>query len=233
MSYQKRPILRGDAASDYENYLRTNELLNLQRGPEEWKHRDELLFTVVHQVSELWLKLATAEISEATKHLRNENLREPQRLLNRAVLCIHQMHSALDLLETMSPWDYQQVRQSLGHGSGFDSPGFNQLRRAVPLLGREFFSYLHKFDTDLLKIYTEDRKNEDLYQIAECLLEVDARISLWRFRHLKAVGRNIGWSVSGTQGTPVEILAKLNSFSFFPELWEVRTQITSQVNSES
>jgi tryptophan 2,3-dioxygenase len=57
-------------------------------------------------------------------------------------------------------------------------------------------------------------------------LELDERVSLWRSRHFKVVERSIGSGVSGTQGTPVEVLAKLNSFSFFPELWGIRTELT-------
>ena len=48
------PILPGPAGSDYERYLRTDELLALQKGADEWAHRDELLFQTVHQSSELW-----------------------------------------------------------------------------------------------------------------------------------------------------------------------------------
>ena len=53
-----KPILPGPGASDYERYLRTDELLALQKTPEEMVHRDERLFQTVHQSSELWLKLA-------------------------------------------------------------------------------------------------------------------------------------------------------------------------------
>src|SRR5918997_1525221 len=59
------PVLPGPGASDYERYLRTDELLALQKGPGEWVHRDELLFQTVHQSSELWLKLAVTEVGEA------------------------------------------------------------------------------------------------------------------------------------------------------------------------
>ena len=59
----EEPILSGPGASDYERYLRTDELLALQKGPEERVHRDELLFQTVHQSSELWLKLAVAEVA--------------------------------------------------------------------------------------------------------------------------------------------------------------------------
>ena len=227
MSYAKPPVLQGTAKSDYENYVRTDELLSLQKGPDEWEHRDELLFAVVHQSSELWLKLATSEVTETIAQLKANNLREAHRLLSRAVLCIHQTHSALDMLEKMSPWDYQQVRRALGHGSGFDSPGFNGLRKAVPQLGKEFHRLLEAQNLPLLDLFLNDRKYEDLYQLAEWLLELDERIGLWRQRHFKVVERSSGMKVQGTQGTPVEILAKLNSFSFFPELWDIRTEITN------
>ena len=227
MSYAKPPVLAGSGKSDYENYLRTDELLSLQKNSDQWEHRDELLFTIVHQTSELWLKLASSEVAEAIEKLRKDNLREPQRLLSRAVLCIHQTHNALDMLEKMSPWDYQQVRRALGHGSGFDSPGFNQLRKLIPNLGAEFRRLLEQEKIDLITLFLNDRIFEDLYQLAEWLLELDERISLWRSRHFKVVARSIGQEVAGTQGTPVEVLARLNNFTFFPELWSVRTEITN------
>jgi tryptophan 2,3-dioxygenase len=65
------PILPGKGASDYERYLRTDELLALQKTAEERTHPDELLFQTVHQSSELWLKLATSEVERATAHVRD------------------------------------------------------------------------------------------------------------------------------------------------------------------
>jgi len=227
VSYAKSPVLTGSGKSDYENYLRTDELLSLQKNSDQWEHRDELLFTIVHQTSELWLKLASSEVAEAIEKLRKDNLREPQRLLCRAVLCIHQTHNALDMLEKMSPWDYQQVRRALGHGSGFDSPGFNRLRKSIPDLGAEFHRLLKQEKIDLITLFLNDRIFEDLYQLAEWLLELDERIALWRSRHFKVVARSIGQDVEGTQGTPVEVLSRLNTFTFFPELWSVRTEITN------
>ena len=49
----------------------------------------------------------------------------------------------------------------------------------------------------------------------------------WRQRHFKVVERSIGLHVSGTQGTPVEVIGQLRDKSFFPELWDVRTEITN------
>jgi len=227
MSEAKKPVLEGSAKSDYENYVRTDELLSLQKGPDEWEHRDELLFAVVHQSSELWLKLAISEVGEAIACLKKNDIRIALRMIDRVILCMRQCHYALDMLEKMSPWDYQQVRRALGHGSGFDSPGFNGVRKNVPLLGKEFTRLLNEAGIDLLTLFLNDRKYEDLYQLAEALLELDERVILWRHRHFKVVERSIGAKVSGTQGTPVEILSKLNSFCFFPELWDIRTTITN------
>ena len=83
-----QPILPGDAPSDYERYLRTEELLALQKEPEERSHPDELLFQTVHQASELWLKLATSEIERATAHVRDGEVAAALRLLRRASLCM-------------------------------------------------------------------------------------------------------------------------------------------------
>ena len=69
-----QPILEGGAASDYERYLNTDQLLGLQKGPDEWVHRDELLFQVTHQSSELWLKLAASDTGEAVQLIEQASL---------------------------------------------------------------------------------------------------------------------------------------------------------------
>ena len=80
-----QPVLPGEGASDYERYLRTDELLALQKTPEEQVHRDELLFQTVHQSSELWLKLACFEVEGATARLRDGDCAAAIRLLRRSV----------------------------------------------------------------------------------------------------------------------------------------------------
>jgi tryptophan 2,3-dioxygenase len=126
----------------------------------------------------------------------------------------------------MSPWEYQEVRRVLGHGSGFDSPGFRGIRRVSPGLYAAFESLRREHGLTLLEVYTQGREHEDLYQLAEALIEWDERVSLWRFRHYQVVARIIGEDVVGTQGTPVDVLAELTKQKMFRELWHVRTQLT-------
>ncbi len=222
------PILAGPGASDYERYLRTDELLALQKTPEERAHHDELLFQTVHQSSELWLKLAGEEMELATTHLGAGEIAPALRLLRRSILCFRLVTQALDMLELMSPWEYtSDIRPVLGHGSGFDSPGWSRIRHAAPELGEAFHALRREAGLSLADVYVQGREREDLYQLAEALTELDEWATTWRLRHFMVVERSIGGDVVGTQGTPVELLGKLVNKKLYPELWKVRTELTN------
>jgi tryptophan 2,3-dioxygenase len=221
-----QPVLAGEGASDYERYLRTDDLLALQKGTDEQVHRDELLFQTVHQASERWLQLAWTEVKEAPRLLGEKELAPAERLLRRAVECIEYVIGQLDMLEQMSPWEYQEIRKVLGHGSGFDSPGFREIRKVTPELGQAFQQLLRDKGLNVVELYRQGREHEDLYQLAEQLIAWDERIALWRMRHYLVVARVIGDQVVGTQGTPVELLGGLIKHRFFPELWAARNRLT-------
>jgi tryptophan 2,3-dioxygenase len=226
MSERSKPILPGTAPTDYERYLRTEELLSLQKSPGEVVHRDEHLFQTVHQSSELWLKLACLELEQATSLLAGDGAAAAVRLLRRANECMSLVTEQLHMLDHLSPADYAVVRTALGHGAGFDSPGFRQVHRVSPALGDAFNALLARRGLSLLDLFNAGYTHEDLYQLAEQLMTWDERVILWRFHHLKVVERIIGGNVIGTQGTPVEVLGKRIDVRFFPELWSVRDEIT-------
>ncbi|MDQ3822699.1 MAG: tryptophan 2,3-dioxygenase family protein [Actinomycetota bacterium] len=229
-----QPVLPGPGASDYERYLRTDELLALQKEPEERAHHDELLFQTVHQASELWIRLAWTEAEVATEHLRAGEVAPALRLLRRSVDCMKLVHQALDMLEQMSPWEYTRwIRPVLGHGSGFDSPGFRGIRRVSPELGEAFAALRREAGLSVSELYQRGREFEDLYQLAELLIEWDERVSVWRFRHYKVVARVIGDEVVGTQGTPVELLGGLIKQKLYPDLWRARNELTSLAKEET
>jgi tryptophan 2,3-dioxygenase len=227
-----QPVLAGQGASDYERYLRTDELLALQKTAEEQVDRDELLFQTVHQASELWLQLAWTEAEEATRLLERGELERAERLLRRSCLCLDYVIAQLEMLEALSPWEYQAIRKVLGHGSGFDSPGFREIRRVTPQLGQAFHARLREAGLELTELYVQGREQERHYQLAELLIGWDERIALWRMRHYLVVARVIGDSVVGTQGTPVELLGGLIKHRFYPELWAVRNRLTELANEE-
>jgi tryptophan 2,3-dioxygenase len=226
MTDLNEPILPGTAATDYERYLRTDELLSLQKTSDEVVHRDEHLFQAVHQTSELWLKLACLEIDAATTLVDDGRAASATRLLRRANDALTLLTHQLNMLEHMSPADYAVVRTALGHGAGFDSPGFRRVHRSSPLLGEAFDRLLKRRGVELIDVYERGYEREDLYQLAEQMITWDERAIVWRFQHLKTVERIIGGHVIGTQGTPVEVLGKRIDIRFFPDLWLVRDEIT-------
>ncbi len=226
------PVLSGSGASDYERYLRTDELLSLQKTERDWVHRDELLFTTVHQTSELWLKLAAAEVEEAARLMEERSLAAALRLLRRAVLALDYVTDALEMLERMSPWEYQQIRVVLGHGSGFDSPGFRAVAAATRRAGRAFTGLVEAAGLDLVELYQRGREFEELYQGAEALTDWDERIWVWRLRHYATVVRSIGEDTQGTQGTPVAVLGKLIAQHQLPELWKARATLVERFDAQ-
>jgi tryptophan 2,3-dioxygenase len=219
------PVLAGSGASDYERYLRTDELLALQKTAEQWVHRDELLFQTVHQSSELWLKLAAGEVEEAALLFESGSVWAAVRLIRRAVMALGYVTNSLEMLEQMSPWEYQEIRVVLGHGSGFDSPGFRAVASATRNAGRAFAGLVRRAGLELVELYQRGREFEDLYQAAEALTDWDERIWIWRFRHYAVVARSLGEDTQGTQGTPVAVLAKLIAQRQLPELWRARAAL--------
>ena len=220
------PVLPGTAGSDYERYLRTEELLALQKRPEERVHRDELLFQSVHQTSELWLKFTVSEVDEAMRLLGEDALLEAARLLRRAIRALQFVTDQLDMLDLLDPWDYQFVRSALGHGSGFDSPGFRELTRALQAIAPAFDAVLARAHIDdVTELYLHRTEHAEIHQIAELLTDFDEQLRVWRVRHYTVVARAIGEESIGIQGTPVQLLARLIGQRQLPKLWEARSRL--------
>jgi tryptophan 2,3-dioxygenase len=226
----KKPILLGKGASDYERYLRTDELLSLQKLPEEFLHKDEMTFQVVHQASEVLLKGVAWELGRARTHIEEGDFANAARLIRRANHMLDYPISMLHVLETITPYDYHIIRAGLGHGSGLDSPGFLSMLHVGPRLGEVFHAQLRKANLSVDDLYRRHDEFFGLHDVAEYLLDFDERIQLFRFHHLKLAQRIIGGGVIGTMGTPVEVLHQRMEHLFYKDLWDVRNQITAKSN---
>jgi tryptophan 2,3-dioxygenase len=229
----RSPILPGTAASDYERYLRTDELLALQKTPEEMLHPDELTFQVTHQASELLMKGAAWELDRARLLIQQGDYKNAARLLRRANKMLDHPLRMLALLESITPYEYHVIRAGLGHGSGLDSPGFLALLHIAPRLGEAFFEQVSKASLTLEELYRRHTEFFELHEVAEELVDYDEHIQLFRYAHLKLAQRIIGGGVVGTMGTPVEVLRQRMEFPLYRALWDVRNEITSQVNAEN
>lgn len=227
-----KPILPGKGASDYERYLRTDELLALQKSPEELRHADEITFQVIHQSSELLLKGACFELGRVRDCIAAAEFRDAARLLQRACMMLEYPIQMLHVLETFTPYDYHLIRAGLGHGSGLDSPGFLGLLHIGPRIGEAFFAQLEKAGITVEEMYRRYPEFTGLHDTAEAMLDFDERVQLFRYHHLKLAERIIGGGVIGTMGTPVEVLKQRQEHVFYKKLWDVRNQITAIMNEK-
>lgn len=106
-------------AMSYGDYLHLDDLLSAQ-APITEEH-DELLFIVIHQVMELWLKLLNRELDTALTHIRADELQPAFKCFARINRVQEQLIQAWTVLSTMTPSDYLRFRPSLGRSSGFQS----------------------------------------------------------------------------------------------------------------
>lgn len=216
----------------YERYLRTDELLALQKPEDERLHPDELTFQVVHQTFELWWKMTVQQLRRATEQLESGGYGEAARALRRAVSAQGVIMQAMRQLEFVSPADFLVIRTGLGDGSGADSPGFRAILRAAPDLWDAFEGALAREKTTLVALYADPQAHPALYDCAEQLTDFDETFHVFRAAHLKLAQRNLGLQATGTGGTPMEMLVRTLGDLLFPPLWEARDALLAQVQAE-
>ncbi len=142
-------------ADSYGGYLDLPTLLSAQK-PRSDDH-DEMLFIVIHQASELWMKLALHELTAALHFIQRDMLDDSLKILSRIGRVQQQMIQSWDVLATMTPHDYQRLRPYLGSSSGFQS---HQYRHMEFLLGNK--------DRKLAEVH---RNDPAAYEVLKQVLE--------------------------------------------------------------
>ncbi|MFT6897696.1 MAG: tryptophan 2,3-dioxygenase [Paraglaciecola sp.] len=121
----------------YGDYLCLEKILSAQQLQSD--QHDEMLFVIIHQASELWLKLAGHELGSAISHIKEGNFGHAFKDISRVKQIIRQLTQSWDILSTLTPADYLKFRDDLGHSSGFQSYGY---RKIEFLLGNKNASLL-------------------------------------------------------------------------------------------
>lgn len=257
----------------YGGYLRLDKLLEAQK-PVSDAH-DEMLFIVIHQATELWMKLIIHEIRAAMAALEADAFGPAFKMLSRVARIQTQLIQSWSVLSTMTPADYLTFRDKLGRSSGFQSAQYREIeflmgnkRRAMlapfaespevhahlaeTLEGASLYDVAimalrrrglgvsdavlerdrtrpYEADDSVRKawtaVYRKPDENWELYELAEKLVDLEDSFQQWRFRHLETVKRIIG-NRRGTGGTAgVGYLQHALSYVFFPELWDLRTDL--------
>jgi len=124
------------AALNYTSYLALDQILNAQHpksGPpvnNEPEH-DEMLFIVIHQVYELWFKQLLHELDYAQRLLYQNDPIRAQHTLRRMLTILKTVVSQIDILETMTPLEFNSFRDYLESSSGFQSIQFREVEFAL------------------------------------------------------------------------------------------------------
>lgn len=127
------------AGMTYADYLQLDTLLSAQQ-PLSPLH-DELLFIIIHQTKELWLKQMLHEVGLATALVREDRFAPAYKALARVSRIQSVMTLSWDVLATLTPVDYAKFRDVLGTSSGFQSAQFRELEYRLGIRDLRFLDY--------------------------------------------------------------------------------------------
>jgi len=260
----------------YGDYLQLDRLLSAQVPRSQPPHHDELLFIIQHQTSELWMKLLIHELSACIRYVQADRLEPSFKIFARVAHIQRMLFEQWSVLETLTPNEYLEFRDTLGSASGFQSFQYRavefllgnkdpdalrpfahvpavhaELERLLesPGLYDEFLRHLsrkghavpqghvqrdwrqpYEKNPEVVevfrRIYEDPEAHWDAYEMCEKLVDTEERFQLWRYRHMMTVMRIIGFK-HGTGGSSgVGFLRKALDLRFFPELWDVRTELS-------
>lgn len=127
------------AGMTYGQYLGLDQLLSAQHPLSD--QRDELLFIIIHQTKELWLKEILSDVELAMQMIRDGQLTPAYKSLARVSRIQTVMTLSWDILATLTPSDYTRFRDVLGSSSGFQSAQFRELEYRLGLKDAHFLKY--------------------------------------------------------------------------------------------
>lgn len=222
----------GTGETDYERYIRTAELLSLQKRVDDLANDDELFFQSIHQAMELWMKVAGYELVKIARYVDGDHLQRAAHHVRRVEMILDHLAHALPIMETMAQADYHEIRLALGRGSGQDSPGFNHLLEGLPGLWSPFARLLERRELSLLSVFAKphDEAHREVYALASALVGVDKAFQHFRYVHLQMARREIGLAVKSLKGVPARNLEQGVLKAAFPELWKVVEDLTVSTN---
>jgi tryptophan 2,3-dioxygenase len=235
----------------YGSYLKVPELLSLQRGLSQ--EHDELLFIVAHQAYELWFKVILFELEAARDRIDADDVFFARHYLHRVYVIEKLLVEQIEVLETISPQDFLAFRSQLAPASGFQSVQFREIeflsglkqpgyvarlevtdeekarlrrRLAEPSVDDAFTALVQRRGApSLLEVYRDRERHGELFDLAEALVDHDEAFAEWRARHVLMVERQIGGKTGTGGSTGAQYLRTTLDKRFYPELWEVRSQL--------
>lgn len=146
----------------YGKYLHLPEILNAQHRLSD--QHDEMLFIVIHQASELWLKLAGHEVEAAIRNVKEDDFRHAFKVIARVKLILVQLTHSWSILSTMTPVDYLKFRDTLGPASGFQSYCYRKLEFLLGNKNKKLIE-VHRHDAEVYNELERALNEPGLYDV--------------------------------------------------------------------
>ncbi|MEH6994670.1 tryptophan 2,3-dioxygenase [Neobacillus drentensis] len=147
----------------YGDYLHLDKILDSQHRLSD--HHDEMLFIIIHQASELWMKLIIHELSEAIKYIRQNDLEPSFKILSRVSRIQQQLIQSWSVLSTLTPSEYLEFRDKLGQSSGFQSYQNRMIEFALGNKNAHILA-VYQHDTELYERMQEALHKPSIYDAA-------------------------------------------------------------------
>lgn len=147
----------------YGEYLHLDQILSSQERLSG--HHDEMLFIIIHQVSELWMKLTLHELTAAIDAIDKGEMQSAFKKLARVTKIQSQIIQAWDVLSTMTPAEYLEFRDSLGKASGFQSYQYRLIEFALGYKSSHILKIYEK-DADVHAMLKEALNQPSIYDVA-------------------------------------------------------------------
>jgi tryptophan 2,3-dioxygenase len=169
MDEQKLGIEKEKIHTDFEkemsygSYLQLENILSSQQRLSD--HHDEMLFIIIHQASELWMKLILHEVTAAIDCIRKNDLEPSFKMLSRVSRIQQQLIQSWSVLSTLTPSEYMEFRDKLGHSSGFQSYQNRLIEFALGQKNAHVLS-VYKHDTELFKQMEDALHERSIYDAA-------------------------------------------------------------------
>jgi tryptophan 2,3-dioxygenase len=129
-------------ALSYGSYLKVDELLGLQQPLSRPAHHDEMLFIIIHQVYELWFKQLLHEVDATMEAIDRDDLLRVAKHFRRIHSIQRLIEQQVDILETMTPQEFNQFRDHLNPASGFQSVQFRELEFACGIRRTDLLKWI-------------------------------------------------------------------------------------------
>lgn len=153
----------------YGSYLNVEPLLALQKPLSQPEHHDEMLFIIIHQVYELWFKQLLHEVDEAVRAMDRDDVLRVAKHFRRIHAIQRILEQQVDVLETMTPQEFNQFRDNLNPASGFQSIQFRELEFTCGIRRPDVLKYVEMDDAQRKRL--ERRLREpSLYDHVKALL---------------------------------------------------------------